>query len=309
MTDARVTDAFLEMLSAERAVARNTLDAYRRDLADLSNSLKARGVTMRDCRREDLAAYLAELDRRGFAASSVARRLSAMRQLFAFLIDSGLRDADPATTLEAPKRGQPLPKVLSVTDVDALLARAEADIAEASGAPAQHQALRLRCLVETLYATGMRVSELVALERAAVRPGRMVLAIRGKGGRERLVPLTGAARAAIDAYLAHALAAPGGRENRYLFPADSASGHLARQVFARDLKGLAARAGLSAEALSPHVLRHAFASHLLANGADLRALQRLLGHADISTTQIYTHVLDARLKQLVGDHHPLADDG
>ncbi|MEO1200253.1 MAG: site-specific tyrosine recombinase XerD [Pseudomonadota bacterium] len=306
VSDLRHIETFLEMLSAERAAARNTLQAYRRDLMEIAGFLAGRASSVLVCGRDDLATYFADLNRRGFAASTVARKLSALRQYFAFLVESGLRDADPTTTLDAPKRGRPLPKVLSVSAVDALLQRAEGECTEATTPAEQYRALRLHVLLELIYATGLRVSELVSLPRRALAPGRMVLSVVGKGGRERLVPLTGPAREATDAYLAHPLASPKGRENRFLFPADSDSGHLARQVFARDLKALAGRAGVASDSLSPHVLRHAFASHLLANGADLRSVQRLLGHADVSTTQIYTHVLDERLKELVTDHHPLA---
>lgn len=298
MADAHLAEAFLEMMSAERGAAANTIESYRRDLSDYYAFLSARGQNARNAGRDTISDYIGELNARGFAASSAARRLSCVRQFHRFLVSENLRDDDPTRIIASPKAGRGLPKVLSIAEVDRLLALAEE---EAGGG--EDKAVRLYVLIELLYATGMRVSELVALERKALMRDARYLTITGKGGKERIVPLNDSARDALAAWIERI----GG--GKYLFPAEGAEGHLARQVFARDLKTLAARAGLPAAKVSPHVLRHAFASHLLQNGADLRVVQMLLGHADISTTQIYTHVLDAQLRQLVQDHHPLADGG
>ena len=238
----------------------------------------------------------------------MARRLSAIRQLFRFLYAEGYRRDDPAAVLEGPKRGLSLPKLLSIAEVDGLLnqAHADADTADLSASD-RLRATRLVCLLEVLYATGLRVSELVALPVSAARQDARMLVVRGKGGRERLVPLNDSAKRAMQVYLGLLTARPDHAETKWLFPSFGESGHLTRQHFARELKSLAAKAGLDAKQVSPHVLRHAFASHLLHNGADLRVVQTLLGHADISTTQIYTHVLEERLKSLVRDLHPLTD--
>jgi len=248
---------------------------------------------------------MASLSGRGLKASSAARRLSAVRQFHKFLYAEGYAPADPTAAVGSPKRGRVLPKVLSVDEVDRLL-RVAHEGSGRSDAEDGHRlsAARMACLLELLYATGLRVSELVALPRSAARTRERFLVVRGKGAKERLVPLTEAAVGAARAYLA--LLEAKGRAGPWLFPADSASGHLTRQAFARDLKVVAAAAGLRTDKVSPHVLRHAFASHLLQNGADLRVVQELLGHSDISTTQIYTHVLDERLKSMVRDLHPLA---
>ena len=302
--DAALAEAFLEMLAAERGASANTLAAYQRDLDDFRDTAgRLAGADAEAVRR-----YLAGLSRRGLAASSQARRLSALRQFFKFLLAEGERSDDPTATAEPPKPRRSLPKVLSIEDVDRLLAAAR-EAAEAPDlTPARRlAALRMLALLELLYATGLRVSELVGLPATAGRAGRPFIAVTGKGGRERLVPLNQASHDALDAFRA-ALTERDAAGTKWLFPADSASGHLTRQAFARDLKRVAARAGLDAAKLSPHVLRHAFATHLLSGGADLRAVQTLLGHADISTTQIYTHVLDERLKRLVNEHHPLADE-
>ncbi len=302
-------EAFLEMLAAERGAAENTLNAYRRDLEDLADFVADRGTPLDRVSEDEIGAYLNDLSRRGFAARSVARRLSAIRQFHRFLYAEGVRGDDPTGAIEGPKRRPALPKILSEGDVDQLLdtARREAGDQQA-GSVAELRARRLYALIESLYATGLRVSELIALPRAAIRGDHRLITIRGKGGRERLVPLNAPARRAIADYLAALDEAGKAGGRAWLFPAGGASGHLTRQAFARDLKALAARAGLRPAQVSPHVLRHAFASHLLQNGADLRVVQQLLGHADISTTQIYTHVLDERLRQLVATHHPLAED-
>jgi integrase/recombinase XerD len=305
---APLIDAFLDMLAAERGAAAQTLAAYRCDLEDLSAALTRRGRSLTTASGEDVRAYLGSLSRRGLGAASQARRLSAVRQMFRFLCAEGVRADNPTRLIEGPKRGRPLPKVLSVAEVDALLAAARAQTEQARQNPLQHlRAHRLLCLLEVLYATGLRVSELISLPTAAALRRPDVLLIRGKGGRERLVPLNDAARGAMAAYLALRRERGGVGLEPWLFASSGASGHLTRQHVARELKTLAVAAGLDPARLSPHVLRHAFASHLLQNGADLRAVQMLLGHADISTTQIYTHVLDERLKSLVRDLHPLAD--
>jgi integrase/recombinase XerD len=300
-----LVELFLDMIAAERGASANTLDAYRRDLADFSADLANAGENIAAADSDALRGHLGRLAKRGLAAASVARRLSAIRQLYRFLYSEGHRGDDPAAVIEGPKRGRSLPKVLSIKQVDDLLAQArEGTKAEAKSE--RLRAARLNCLLEVLYATGLRVSELVALPEAAARRDQRMLIIRGKGGRERLVPLNDAAKRTMTDYLALRAAAKLDK-SKWLFPSFGESGHLSRQHFARELKALAAAAGLKAAQVSPHVLRHAFASHLLQNGADLRVVQTLLGHADISTTQIYTHVLEERLKSLVRDLHPLAE--
>jgi integrase/recombinase XerD len=302
-------EAFLEMLGAERGAAAKTLEAYRADLVDYAGFLSRRGRPPANGRIEDLRAYLKSLAERGLAASSTARRLSALRQFHKFLYAEGVREDDPTGTIESPRKGRPLPKVLSEDDVDRLLATARASAhAPDISPPARLRAMRLYCLLEVLYATGLRVSELVALPRAAAHAEARFLTVRGKGGRERIVPLNDAAKDAMADFTALQAASPKkGRETRWLFPSSGRSGMWTRQSLARDLKTLALAAGIAPGLVSPHVIRHAFASHLLAHGADLRAVQQMLGHADISTTQIYTHVLEERLKRLVREHHPLAE--
>jgi integrase/recombinase XerD len=300
-------ELFLDMLAAERGASVNTLDAYRRDLADFSADLTAKSQTIAAADSDALRAYLGRLSKRQLAPASVARRLSAIRQLYRFLYSEGHRGDDPAAAIEGPKRGLRLPKVLSIKQVDGLLAQAKT-ATQSESKPERLRAARMECLLEVLYATGLRVSELVALPDSAARRDQRMLVIRGKGGRERLVPLNDAARRTMKDYLALREEAKADK-SKWLFPSFGESGHLTRQHFARELKALAASAGLKASQVSPHVLRHAFASHLLQNGADLRVVQTLLGHADISTTQIYTHVLEERLKSLVRDLHPLAEKG
>jgi integrase/recombinase XerD len=307
-SDQALIALFLDMLAAERGGAANTLAAYARDLADLTEALAARGSGIAGASTDQLRGYLAALAKRGLSAATVARRLSAIRQLYRFLYAEGYRGDDPSAVIEGPRRGRPLPKVLGIADVDRLLAAAHAAAAQPDPPAGERlRAARLACLVEVLYATGLRVSELVTLPASAALPNARVLTVRGKAGKERLVPLNDAAKTAMRDYLA-LLAAAGRAQGKWLFPSFSEAGHLTRQHFARELKQLAAAAGLRAAAVSPHVLRHAFASHLLHNGADLRVVQTLLGHADISTTQIYTHVLEERLKSLVRDLHPLGED-
>jgi integrase/recombinase XerD len=312
-SDAKLINLFLDMLAAEQGAGANTLDAYRRDLTDFSEFLASAGRGFAGVETEALRDYLADLDARGFKSSSVARRLSAMRHLFRFLLNERIRGDDPAAILSGPKRGRGLPKVLSISDVDRLLARAKALSEAPETLKLQRlRAMRLYCLLEVLYATGLRVSELVALPRSAARRDARMIVVRGKGDKERLVPLNEASRQAMADYLAAMEALkPDAQKNaassKWLFPSFGESGHLTRQHFARELKELAAAAGLAPRLVSPHVLRHAFASHLLHNGADLRIVQTLLGHTDISTTQIYTHVVEERLKSLVRDLHPLAE--
>jgi integrase/recombinase XerD len=312
-SDTKLTGLFLDMLAAEQGAGENTLDAYRRDLTDLSEFLGKTGLNFAGATTEDLRAYLADLDTRGFKSSSVARRLSALRHLFRFLLSERMRSDDPAAILSGPKRGRSLPKVLSISDVDRMLSHAKEATEAAGASPTQRlRTMRLYCLLEVLYATGLRVSELVTLPRsAATRDARMIV-VRGKGAKERLVPLNDASRQAMADYLSAMESVRTEKRkaslaSKWLFPSFGESGHLTRQHFARDLKDLAVAAGLSARQVSPHVLRHAFASHLLHNGADLRIVQTLLGHTDISTTQIYTHVVEERLKAMVRDLHPLSE--
>jgi len=312
-SDSKLTNLFLDMLAAEQGAGDNTLDAYRRDLTDFSEFLGRKKQNFAGAGTDELRDYLADLDTRGFKSSSVARRLSAMRHLFRFLLNERIRSDDPAAILSGPKRGRGLPKVLSIADVDRMLTRAkELTEAENASPQARLRAMRLYCLLEVLYATGLRVSELVSLPLSASRRDARMIVVRGKGNKERLVPLNEASRQAMADYLAAIEALkPENKKNaaasKWLFPSFGESGHLTRQHFARDLKELAAASGLAPRLVSPHVLRHAFASHLLHNGADLRIVQTLLGHTDISTTQIYTHVVEERLKSLVRDLHPLAE--
>jgi integrase/recombinase XerD len=294
------------MLSAERGAAANTLESYRRDLIDFAGHLGA-GARLDAAASTDVQAYLAGLHAAGLAASTAARRVSALRQFYKFLYTEGVRGDNPMDVIDGPRLPRPLPKVLGEDQVTALLNFTAARAQTVEGPP-QLKALRLHCLLELIYATGLRVSELMSLKRQAVLSDDRFLTVRGKGGRERLVPLSAAAMAATKTYVAALKERPAGTrdDGGWLFPSSGRSGHLTRQRFGQELKDAAVAAGLPADKVSPHVLRHAFASHLLAHGADLRAVQQMLGHADISTTQIYTHVLEERLKQLVNNHHPLA---
>src|SRR5262245_20674873 len=293
--------AFLEMLASERGAADNTLEAYRRDLADFAGFAAARSIPIATMRPADVASYVQRLSEDGLSAASRARRLSAIRQLYKFLEAEGAVARSPAAGTPAPGRGRPLPKTLSVAEVDSLI---EAASRAAIGLTGRElvRAVRHYCLLEMLYATGMRVSELVALPRSSLLGDPRVLSIKGKGGRERLVPLNAPARAALDRYLNLGSDARDGVapmvSTKMLFPSKSAEGHLTRQRLAQDLKETAIAAGLDPERVSPHVLRHAFASHLLDRGADLRAVQQLFVHDDTSTTEIYTHVLEERLKRI-----------
>jgi len=302
MTADRQIDAFLEMMVAERGAAANTVAAYRRDLADYAAFLARRGGDPLAADVADLRAYLGRLEEAGLAAGTAARRLSALRQFHRFLCAEGLRADDPSAALDSPRQGRRLPKILSEAEVDGLLAAARARPG-AGGA-------RLVALLEILYATGLRVSELVGLPMDALSRDARFLVVAGKGGKERLVPLGEPAMAALADWLSHRRAAlKGAAASPWLFPSRAAGGHLTRQRLAQLLKELAVEAGLPPARVSPHVLRHAFATHLLAHGADLRAIQQMLGHADVSTTQIYTHVVDSRLARLVESAHPLAADG
>lgn len=306
--DDSLVELFLDMQAAERGAGKNTLDAYRNDLADLLAHLRAANVSVAKATTDDLRDFLVSVTERGLATASLARRLSAVRQLYRFLYAEGKRGDDPAAVLEGPKRARTLPKVLSIAEVDGLLTHARGNAENPEQPPAARlRAARLLCLLEVVYATGLRVSELVALPASAARKDLRMLVVRGKGNKDRLVPLNGAAKRAMAEYLKLREAVKETGPSKWLFPSFGEQGHLTRQHFARDLKALGAAAGITPERLSPHVLRHAFASHLLHNGADLRVVQTLLGHADISTTQIYTHVLEERLKALVRDLHPLTD--
>jgi integrase/recombinase XerD len=307
--DGRLVSAFLEMIAAERGAAKNTLEAYSRDLADYRAFLGGRTRNLADAVTDDVRAYLADLSGRGFQASSAARRLSALRQLHKFLYAEGYRGDDPTTVISGPKQGRGLPKVLSIAEVDRLLSTASEGVGDGKRPFRDRLAsARMSALLELLYATGLRVSELMALPANAIRANTLMLTIKGKGGKERLVPLTDAAKTAVARWREILATIEGEKPSPWLFPADSATGFLPRQVFARDLKMVAGLAGVGADRVSPHVLRHAFASHLLQNGADLRIVQQLLGHADVATTQIYTHVLDERAKAMVRDLHPLTDE-
>jgi integrase/recombinase XerD len=285
------------MLSAERGASRNTIEAYGRDLRDYEQFLARSGEAPERAGADTMRRYLARMARAGLAPRTVQRRLSALRQFHRFLVTEGLRADDPTQLIDGPKQGRPLPKVLAEGEVERLLAAAHAK-GGLSG-------LRLTAMLELLYATGLRVSELVGLPLSAALRAREALTVRGKGGKERLVPLGELAREAIGRWIeARPACLRDGESSPWLFP--SRGGHLTRHRFAQELKALAVEAGIDRRAVSPHVLRHAFASHLLAHGADLRSVQEMLGHADIATTQIYTHVLPERLARLVREHHPLA---
>jgi len=282
------------MMAAERGAAINTLDAYSRDLEDFGGFLACAGLALHEADTEAIRDYIGDLKDRGMAARTAARRLSCIRQFYKFLFAEGVRKDDPSSVIDSPKLGRPLPKYLSEDEVSRLLDAARAIEGEAG--------IRATALMEVLYATGLRVSELVGLPLAAAGRDAPSLIVRGKGGKERLVPLGEPARLALTEW--RQVRSPKG--SKYLFPGDGESGHVTRAWFAMLLSGLALTAGIDRRRVSPHVLRHSFASHLLAHGADLRSVQQMLGHADIATTQIYTHVLDEKLKGLVNQHHPLA---
>ena len=299
-------EAFLHMMRAERGASRNTISAYAADLREISAFLATHRTTFLTCSRRNLEAFFADRAESGLAANSAARKLSCLKRFTLFLVAEGLRADDPARLIDGAKARRSLPATLSIAEVDLLLTAAHE--AAASATPgAGRRALRLACLLELLYATGLRVSELVSLPRSALRGDRMMLPVKGKGGRERILPLNQKARDSLDKWLEATRPTESAAESKWLFPSWGEEGHLTRQKFARDLKALGARIGIDEERLSPHVLRHAFATHLLDRGVDLRVLQTLLGHSDISTTQIYTHVMEDRLRQTVFDFHPLSE--
>ena len=300
MSGADWIEAFLEMMAGERASARNTLTAYGKDLADAQAFLKGRGVDLSNARPEQIEAYFAALSDRGMSPATAARRRSAVRQFYRFVLGEGWRSDDPSRRVDAPKKGRPLPKVLSRAEVDAIIA--------AAGARDGAQGLRLACMVELAYASGLRISELTALPLSVLARDPAYLIVKGKGGKERLAPLNDAARAAVKAYLEvrKGFLPKGDAANPWLFPSRSKAGRLTPRRFAQLLDEAAADAGIDPARVSPHVLRHAFATHLLEGGADLRVVQKLLGHADIATTQIYTHVAGERLREVVASKHPLA---
>ncbi len=297
----RLIERFLEMMAAERGASANTLAAYRRDLEAYAEE---RGWDLKVAGPDDIRAHLASLEAQGLARSSAARKLSAIRQFHRFLHGDGLSPDNPATAIDSPRAGRPLPSMISQEEVERLLEAARIRVKQSSGKRLL-RALRLLALIELLYATGLRISELVTLSPRAATAEKDFILVKGKGGRERLVPVSAAARSALEHFMS-ARAKAGEAESKWLFPSSGAEGHLTRQHVAVELKALGREAGLAAEKLSPHVLRHGFASHLLAGGADLRAVQQMLGHADISTTQIYTHVQAERLAEVVEAHHPLA---
>lgn len=293
-------DTFLEMMAVERAAAKNTLAAYGRDLADAAAFLGGRGRDLAVATAEDVEAYFADLGARGLAPATAARRRASVRQFYRFVLGEGWRNDDPSRRVEAPRKGRSLPKVLSRDEMDSLIAAASAR----DGA----QGLRFGCMVELAYASGLRISELTALPLAALARDPAYLIVKGKGGKERLAPLNETARSAVKAYLsARPVFLPkGDKANPWLFPSRGKAGRLTPRRFAQVLDEAAADAGIDPERVSPHVLRHAFATHLLEGGADLRVVQKLLGHADIATTQIYTHVASDRLREVVATKHPLA---
>lgn len=307
--DHRHIEAFLEMMSAERGAADNTLESYGRDLLDYASFLSGKKASVGNASSDHIRKYLEFLNGQGLAASTVQRRLSAVRQIHKFLYAEGVSGANPADIIESPRTVRALPKVLSIKEVDLLLEAAKEKASAARGRK-RLDADRLYCLLELLYATGLRVSELVGLPGSAFAGNPHLLTIKGKGGRERLVPISQAAAKAVEQFqqVSKQFNEKQAAESLFLFPSRGKSGHLTRQHFALALKALAISIGLEGAKVSPHVLRHAFASHLLEGGADLRAVQQMLGHADISTTQIYTHVLAERLKAVVEDYHPLAQN-
>ena len=300
--------AFLEAQAAEAGAARNTLLAYGRDLKDFESWLVHRNMTFDSVQKPEVESYLISCDDEGLSRATRARRLSAIKQLFRFAFEEGWRSDNPAMQVSGPGRDKRLPKTLTEEEVDRLL-----DAARDSG---RNEADRVRntCLMELLYATGMRVTELVSLPVSAARGDPRMLLILGKGGKERMVPLSPPARDALRAWLKLRDAAEADKKakgqppSKYLFASRGAAGHLTRHRFYLLIKELAVAAGVSPQKVTPHTLRHAFATHLLANGADLRSIQTLLGHADVATTEIYTHVLEARLNDLVLTHHPLAKE-
>jgi len=307
----RLIERFLEMMSSERGASDNSLQAYAYDLKWVEEELGKISSTLEKADHAALARVMGQMSALGFCASSQARRLSSLRQFYQFLYSENLRPDNPAFAIQSPRAARPLPKIMSEEEVSNLLEYAAQSAAKSGQSILAHRrAVRLHAILELLYASGLRISELVSLSLRSIQSDPRLMLIKGKGGRERLVPLSHRAREALAKWLVVRETSSGkksqGKVNSYLFPAKSNSGFVARQLVARELKQLAHTAGIDASKLSPHVLRHAFASHLLQNGADLRAVQQLLGHADISTTQIYTHVLEVRLQKLLNTLHPLA---
>ncbi|MEO6340793.1 MAG: tyrosine recombinase [Caulobacteraceae bacterium] len=293
-------EAFLEMMSVERGAARNTLTAYGRDLVDAGEFVAGKGRDLAQASNEDIEAYFQHLGARGLSPATASRRRAAVRQFYRFALGEGWRTDDPSRRVDAPRKGRPLPKLLSRDEVEKLIAAAAAK--DGAGG------LRLACMVELLYASGLRVSELLALPLVAVAQDPAYLIVRGKGGKERLAPLNMAARTALKAYLEirRAFLSVAGQSNPWLFASRGKAGRLTARRLDQLLREAALAAGLDPAKVSPHVLRHAFATHLLDGGADLRVVQTLLGHADIATTQIYTHVASDRLRAVVAGGHPLA---
>ena len=296
----------LDALAAERGAASNTLAAYERDLTHVDDWLAGQGLDFSNARKADIESYLIECDDQGLSRATRARRLSSIKQLYRFAFEEGLRADNPAVQIAGPGRDKRLPKTLSIDEVDRLLSAAEQQGRSSA------EKLRNTCMMQVLYATGMRVTELVSLPISAARGDPRMLLVRGKGGKERMVPLSAPARTALSGWLVYrdteddVTRAKGKPTSAFLFPSRGKAGHLTRHAFYMLIKEIAVAAGVSPEKVTPHTLRHAFATHLLQNGADLRSIQTLLGHADVATTEIYTHVLEDRLKELVLEHHPLA---
>ena len=291
------TEAFLEMMSVERSAARNTLVAYEKDLTDASGFLSGRGRGLSDASAEDVEAWFGDLAARGLSPATAARRRASIRQFYRFVLGEGWRTDDPSRRVDAPKQGRPLPKILSRDEVERLIAAASAKDSAAG--------VRLACIIEITYASGLRVSECLGLTVAALARDPAYLIVKGKGGKERLAPLNDHARAAVRTWLEVRGKSPADKSSPWLFPSRGASGHLTPRRFGQLMDEAALAANIDPARVSPHVLRHAFATHLLEGGADLRTVQKLLGHADIATTQIYTHVATDRLAQVMATKHPL----
>ena len=298
-------DLFLEMQSAERGASKNTLSAYRRDLLDFQTYLVEKGASAENAGEDDLSEFLNHLSEKGLAAGSMARKFSSLVGYYRFLVTENLRSDNPMQSMKRPKTMRPLPKLLSEEDTGKLLEATQ--LLPEKNPSDSYAKSRTICLLEILYATGMRVSEMISLKRSQVREMQRFIAISGKGGKERLVPLNDPAMEALTQWMRQRDEDSKDRHSPFLFPSRGKVGHLTRQRFAQILDDLAVKAGLDKTKISPHVLRHAFATHLLSHGADLRAVQKMLGHADISTTQIYTHVLQERTQRLVREKHPLAN--
>ena len=292
--------AFMETITAERGAAKNTIAAYTRDLEDCGEFLDSCRRTFENAEIPDLRAYLAFLAQNGMSVKTQARRLSALREFYKYLYTEKIRADNPTDALDSPRTGRSLPKYLSEEEINRLF--------DAVSNIKPEKAVRMKALLEILYASGLRVSELVSLPASTANVRENFLIVRGKGSKDRMVPLTDAAKQALRDWIPEReKTLPKGRESRWLFPSRSKTGHLTREGFFEELKTLAVAAGIPAARVSPHVIRHSFASHLIAHDADLRTVQQMLGHANIATTQIYTHILDDRLKNTVEKNHPLAD--